>query len=314
MRVTEFQCIDEVQLAIFDRLLTGGRSASPRGILTLECEAVAFAITDPRRRCVINPARRWSLPLAIGETCWHLSGSTLAKDLAYYAPIWDSFADPEGQIRGSCYGSKIFVGRPSPWDLITELLRTDSSSRRAILYFNVETAHFDVACQDVACAQSIQFLLREGRLDAIVCMRSNDAVWGLPYDVFFFTFVQELLSRRLGVELGTYFHFAASMHVYERHFNLARKVLKSPTSVDFSMPRMGHIDQLANFLACERNLRTQGIASDGSLSDYWLDLLQVLRFFHQSRRTGWRRALDAGTDFVYSPVLRSLQTHNPVAA
>jgi thymidylate synthase len=310
-RTSEFQSIDEAQLGVFDRLLTSGRPASPRSMATLECEAVSFAILDPRRRCVLNPARKWSLPLALGETCWHLSGSTAAKDLAYYAPIWDSFADDEGQIRGSCYGSKIFVGNPSPWDLIIRLLQTDSSTRRAILYFNNELAHFDSSCQDAACAQSIQFLLRQGKLDAVVCMRSNDAVWGLPYDVFLFTFIQELLSVRLGVELGTYFHFAASLHMYERHFELAREVLKFPRPLDFSMAPICNIEALDDFLACERNLRSHDADSIPALGSYWQDLLSVLRLLRQSREIGWSRALELEPDFLYTPVLRPLAMKQP---
>lgn len=304
----EFQSIDEAQLGIFDRLLTSGQPASPRSMATLECEAVSFAILDPRRRCVLNPARRWSLPLALGETCWHLSGSTAAKDLAYYAPVWDSFADDEGQIRGSCYGSKIFAGNPSPWELIIRLLHADNSSRRAILYFGNELAHLDSTCPDAACAQSVQFLLRQGKLDAVVCMRSNDAVWGLPYDVFLFTFIQELLSVRLGVQLGTYFHFATSLHIYERHFELAREVLKSPRPLDFSMSPIRNIEALDDFLASERSLRSQNIGSTPALGSYWLDLLSVLRLFRQSREIGWSRTLELGADFVYTPVLRPLAT------
>jgi thymidylate synthase len=304
----EFQSIDEAQLSVFDRLLTSGQPASPRGMGTLECEAVSFSILDPRRRCVLNPARRWSLPLALGETCWHLSGSTAAKDLAYYAPIWGSLADDEGQIRGSCYGSKIFVGDPSPWDLIIRLLQKDHSSRRAILYFSDEHSPFDGDSPDVACAQSIQFLLRLGKLDAVVCMRSNDAVWGLPYDVFLFTFIQELLSVRLGVELGTYFHFAASLHIYERHFELAREVLKCPRSLDFSMTPIHNIDALDDFLACERNLRSHDADLTPALGSYWQDLLSVLRLLRQSREVGWSRALELKPDLVYMPVLRPLAT------
>ena len=120
-------------------------------------------------------------------------------------------------------------------------------------------------------------------------MRSNDAVWGLPYDVFLFTFIQELLSVRLGVQLGTYFHFATSLHIYERHFELAREVLKSPRPLDFSMSPIRNIEALDDFLASERSLRSQNIGSTPALGSYWLDLLSVLRLFRQSREIGWSR-------------------------
>ena len=65
-----------------------------------------------------------------------------------------------------------------------------------------------------------QFDLTEGSLDMTVNMRSNDAVWGLSYDVPSFTAVQRAMALSLGVPLGTYFHQAGSFHVYERHYNV----------------------------------------------------------------------------------------------
>jgi thymidylate synthase len=305
MWTTEFQSVDEAQVKVLDYLLTHGQTVSPRGMATLECEAVSFTVLDPRQRCVLNPARAWSLPLAIGETCWHLAGSKAAKDLAYYAPIWDSFADTEGQIRGSCYGSKIFLGNPSPWDSIISLLRTDINSRRAILFFNNELAHLDVSCKDAACAQSVQFMFRKGKLDAVVCMRSNDAIWGLPYDIFFFTFIQELLARTLGLEIGKYIHFAASLHIYKRHVGLAARVVGSASPRPFSMAPMSDIGELNDFLAGERGLRTSG-SSSCCLGVYWQQLLTVLELFRQSRQLGWERVLELRPDSLYGEILRPL--------
>src|SRR5258708_38322774 len=101
--------LDDAQYAVLSHLLEKGDRTSPRGLLTIESRAVSFTLLDPRSRCILNPCRKWSMPLALGELCWHLSGSTHASALAYYSPSWGSFADAEGQIRGSCYGSKVFV-------------------------------------------------------------------------------------------------------------------------------------------------------------------------------------------------------------
>jgi hypothetical protein len=62
-------------------------------------------------------------------------------------------------------------------------------------------------------------------------MRSNDAVFGYCNDVFNFCLFQqmmlnELKMRGLSVSLGSYYHSAGSMHIYERHFPLMEKVCK----------------------------------------------------------------------------------------
>src|SRR5262249_28376890 len=156
----------------------------------IENRCVSFVLSNPRRRCILNSQRKWSLPLALGELCWHLSGSVLVDALAYYAPAWRSFADSDGLIRGSCYGSKIFANDDgvSPWVRVRQLLQSDADTRRAVLYFNDSIDHLAPDCKDAACAISLQFMIRNGLLDAVVCMRSNDVIWGLPYDVFLFTF------------------------------------------------------------------------------------------------------------------------------
>ncbi len=127
MHLFEYKSMDEIQYDVLSRLLLAGEASSPRGMPTLEARAVSFTLADPRRRCIVNPARKWSLPLALGEVCWHLSGETGAEQLAYYAPVWKSFADNDGQIRGSCYGAKMFSKSlgVSPWMRVQELLRKD---------------------------------------------------------------------------------------------------------------------------------------------------------------------------------------------
>src|SRR5690348_4939540 len=133
MSLLEYRSLDEIQSDILRRLLLTGEASSPRCMPTLEARAVSFTLTNPRRRCVVNPERKWSLPLALGEVSWHLAGATDVEDLAYYAQGWKSFADNEGQIRGSCYGAKIFSKSfgATPWRRVQDLLRTDPSTRRA---------------------------------------------------------------------------------------------------------------------------------------------------------------------------------------
>src|ERR1700693_236259 len=134
MRPPRYHSLDDIQRAVLSYLLEGGGETSPRGMPTIESRVVSFTLVDPRRRCILNPQRKWSLPLALGELCWHLSGSTKASTLAYYAPAWKSFADSEGHIRGSCYGSKVFMGTDgdSPWTRVRHLLRSDRDTRRAV--------------------------------------------------------------------------------------------------------------------------------------------------------------------------------------
>lgn len=301
-----YRSADEVQEAVLRHLLSDAAPVSPRGIPTVESQALSFVLTNPRARCITNPERKWSLPLALGELSWHLSGSTDASPLVHYSRAWRAFADNDGQIRGSCYGSKAFSRQEgqSPWRRAGNLLCADPATRRAVIYFNDPSAHLDVDCRDAACATSLQFMIRSGALDAVACMRSNDAIWGLPYDLFLFTFLQEMMSVELAVKLGSYYHFAGSLHVYERHRALARRILDAPPTRAFIMPPLLAPQMASGFVADEKRIRERGEAIE-ELDDYWRELLRVLQLFGQSQHCGWARVLSTAST-PYLPVLEPL--------
>ena len=307
----QYGSLDEIEIAILGYLLDNGEYTCPRGIPTREVRGVSFTLGDPRRRCILNPRRRWSLPLAIGELCWHLSGSRKAAVLAYYAPTWTGYADAQGEIRGSCYGSKIFNSPPSPtvWELTRQLLTIDPATRRAVLYFNDATAHLDPSCPDAACATSLQFILRNGALDAILTMRSNDAILGLPYDIFLFTSLQELMAVDLGVSLGAYHHFVGSLHLYEKHRARADQIVRSNHGGDdeFCMPPLVDASGMQWLPKVEQRIRT-GQEIDlhcETVGAYWRDLAEVLLVYRGSRETGWPSALH-GFSSIYRRVVEPL--------
>jgi len=165
-------------------------------------------------------------------------------------------------------------------------LRFDPETRRAVLVFQDPDKMFDIDSVDVACASTLQFLIRNRKLHAVCTMRSNDAIWGLPYDVFLFTMLQELLACQLGLELGDYHHCAGSMHIYQRHVELSRRICALPADRDFTMPTMGACEQLPAFLEGESRIRT-GLEDDPAfthLDPYWLELLDVLLWFRRAKR------------------------------
>ena len=280
-----FNTFDAVQAAVLQKLFASGTNTAPRGAKTLEVVACGFTLINPRSRIVVNPARRWSMALAVGEFAWHVSASDGVEPLAYYAPIWRQFSSDGAYIRGSCYGKRIFDRDGtslSQWDALVRLLRSDPASRRAMLSVQQTPIQaLDIASPDVPCVTTCQFLVRDGRLDAIVHMRSNDVIWGLPYDVFLFTMLQEMLSLELGVDLGRYHHFAGSLHLYDKHFDLARRILSSPSEGSEMQP-MTDVDELPAFIEAERNLRC-GAGYTKELSPYWSGLLASVADFAARR-------------------------------
>lgn len=277
-----FRSLDELQRWAFEQLLAQGRCVNPRGLPTLEISPVEMSLLNPRRRMLTSATRKWNLPLAVGEFSWHVAASNELSFINYYSSRWNDFTDDERTIRGSCYGYRLFHSQdsaPSQWEVAKSLLKRDPFSRRAVLLMSQPLSVADIDAKDVACSSSLQFLVRDGRLDAILHMRSNDAYWGLPYDVFFFTMLQELFATELGLELGVYHHSVSSLHLYSRHLEHAKKVLQDTKWLDLEMPKMSDVDELSQFLAAEHALRagdSDPFSRVSTLPAYWRSLAQVL--------------------------------------
>ncbi len=308
----EFECLDEALLNLLRLIDSQGDDTAPRGMKTKELLNIGFKLNNPKARLVLNQARRWSLPLAVGEFLWHFSGRNDTSSISHYAPRWADFADGEA-ISSSCYGHKIFRpvnGGLSQWDIVVNLLRSDPSTRRAMINLYDPAENTLPQAIDVACTCSLQFLIRNGRLHLTVYMRSNDAIWGLPYDCFIFTMLQELMARQLEVSLGDYVHFATSLHVYERHFSLVERILSTPAKGDERpMPSMPSGMQRDLLLHYEEAIRCNGPIFDfRGLDPYWQDLLLVLSF-HKARKLGESEQQQRTIEQICEPVYRDILAH-----
>jgi len=277
-----FSSSNHVQLALCCSLMKHGLDAKPRGLATKELLGASFVITQPRNRLTTIPGRGWNASLAVAELAWNLRAEQSVEPLAFYVPRWRAFADEHGQLRGSCYGASIFQQTsqaPSQWQQVRALLRDDPQSRRAVLSLRRER---DVSAptNDLSCTNTIQFIAREGRLHAFVNMRSNDVIWGVPYDVFLFSTLQELMALELHLDLGHYHHYASSMHVYQRHFKLAKSIAESDVSkLDHgNMPAIESVESAIRFANMEAGIRA-GKSFDCSVKTHYekkcLELLKL---------------------------------------
>jgi thymidylate synthase len=101
---------------------------------------------------------------------------------------------------------------------VIDELKRSPSSRRAVI--GVRDNVDDHALANPACLQSIQYFIRDGRLDCCVLFRSNDFAQAFFMNAFGLISLQEKIAGALGVPVGTYSHTSNSMHVYERNFDM----------------------------------------------------------------------------------------------
>ena len=108
--------------------------------------------------------------------------------------------------------------------VINELKR-NRESRRAVI--SIRDNEVDSRNKDAACMQSMQFFIRNDKLDLTVLFRSNDLPEAFFFNAFGLIMLQEKTAFELGVETGTYTHRSNSMHCYEKDFSLLQNYVKA---------------------------------------------------------------------------------------
>lgn len=158
------------------------------------------------------------------EIEWYNSQSLYVSDIPGKTPaIWESVASTHGTINSN-YGYLIYSeANHGQYRAVVDELKKNPDSRRAIMIYTRPTMHFEYnkdGMSDFVCTNTVQYLIRNGYINAVVNMRSNDVVYGFNNDRAWQYHVLTKLAIELGVKLGSIYWQAGSFHVYERHFFL----------------------------------------------------------------------------------------------
>ena len=179
---------------------------------------VGVYITDSQDNKIINRERNWKEDYAEAEWQWYLSGDrNIGKlgDLYGKVPeIWKRMADRQGNVNSN-YGYQWQRGynHMSQLDYIVGLLKDNPETRQACISIYDGKEHPDYK-NDTPCTYAIQFTILHGRLNMCVTMRSNDLWYGFCNDQYCFSKLQKMVSDKLNIEPGVYYHFAHNMHLY----------------------------------------------------------------------------------------------------
>lgn len=274
--------VDDLLRESIARLLAKGARIAPSKGACRELHPVALTLRNPRARLSRTEARGRVFS-ALGETCWYLSRDNDPDFIGYYLSYYRT-SDPRATAWGG-YGARLF--NADGFDQIgyvVEKLRSSPDSRQAVIQI---FDHDDVAFYqgDVPCTCVLQYLVRNGRLDSIAYLRSNDAHRGLPHDLFAFTMLQELIARSVDVEVGTHTQVVGSFHIYDVDQRHAEAFLSEGWQSAQAMPPMPSGDPwpaVAHLLAVEAALRVGGVdplIAEYSSEPYWGDLERLLGIF-----------------------------------
>jgi thymidylate synthase len=182
---------------------------------TLAIYNTGFYINDPIDNNINTKFRKWKNSYAELEWKWYISRNRDVSELKKHAKIWDKMHSGDN-IVNSNYGYQ--WNRNGQLDFVINELIRNPNSRRAVLTIYDGKDHLDHV-YDTPCTLNIVFSILEKKLNISVLMRSNDLWFGFCNDQYCFSKLQELVSKKLHIEIGWYYHFANNLHLYERHFN-----------------------------------------------------------------------------------------------
>lgn len=275
--------LDDILFSAISILLKSNTISPTKG----ECQeeiGVLIEISNPRARLSRTETRGKPFS-ALGEFLWYMAGTNAVDFIRYYIDAYSDFSDDDGNtIRGG-YGPRLFDHRgQNQIENVIKILKEKPTSRRAVIQL-FDSSDISQDYKDVPCTCTLQFLLRNNRLNLIVNMRSSDAFIGLPHDVFCFTLLQELISRSLDADLGTYRHFAGSLHLYAKNKDAAQQYLDEGIQSTVLMPEMppgNPWPALRKLLEAEADIRSGNEPRESvwALDHYWTDLILLLKLFN----------------------------------
>lgn len=196
--------------------------------------------------------KKLHLKSIINELLWFLSGSTNVGWLQEHGvSIWNEWATESGDL-GPVYGAQWTAwptrdgGSINQIDYVVDCLRNNPDSRRILFHgWNVEYLPDEgVSPQDNAragrmalppCHLLYQFWVANGRLSALLYIRSSDSFLGLPYNTASLAVLTLMLAQQCDLVPGEIIITTGDSHIYSNHM---RQVAEQLSREPRGLPRL----------------------------------------------------------------------------
>ena len=186
--------------------------------------------------------KKLHLKSIINELLWFLSGNTNVRWLQERGvSIWNEWATESGDL-GPVYGAQWTAwptrdgGSINQIDYVVDCLRNNPDSRRILFHgWNVEYLPDEsVSPRENAragrmalppCHLLYQFWVAQGRLSALLYIRSSDSFLGLPYNTASLAVLTLMLAQQCDLEPGEIIINTGDSHIYSNHMSQVREQL-----------------------------------------------------------------------------------------
>lgn len=233
--------VNDIRKHFIDELEAENFTIDRHGLKTIELIGASFTADEASIFGTVNE------DYVEAELAWYKSMSTNINDI-YKLPkypddkaapeAWQYAANSHGEINSN-YGQLIYSDKyyGQYHQALDELLRNMDSRRATMIYTrpSIWTEYDEHGKNDFICTNAVTYYLRNGTINAVVQMRSNDVVYGYKNDYAWQLYVLEQFvddynscyldeawdaDHRKEMTVGTITWQVQNLHVYERHFHL----------------------------------------------------------------------------------------------
>jgi thymidylate synthase len=197
-----------------------------RGGTTRELLHAALSIRDPKQRWVVAREPGINPAFAIAEVVWIMNGRNDAAFLKPWNTQLSKFVGSADHLHGA-YGFRLRKHFSlDQLERAYKVLSAAPNSRQTVLQLwdcksDLPNEIGEPANDDIPCNIVSMLKVRDGKLEWMQVMRSNDLFRGTPYNFVQFTALQEIMAGWLDLDLGSYNHVSDSLHIYENEYSIA---------------------------------------------------------------------------------------------
>jgi len=230
MNIFQEKSISEVWGKVYISLLDENNNSIQNSRIgkTLEMMKTCISVENSRDRWIVNRKPMISPAFAIAEIFWILDGSDESAFINQWNPLMKKYAGDDKKYYGA-YGQRLkhHLG----FDQIQrayETLKNNPESRQVVLQIwdgkkDLPFTEGKPNSTDIPCNTTSLLKIRDNKLEWSQIMRGNDLFRGTPYNFIQFSTLQEIMAGWLDIEIGEYFYFSDSLHVYETDMKIFSK-------------------------------------------------------------------------------------------
>lgn len=277
-------------------------------------------LSDPRQRWVLARRPAMNPAFAIAELVWILQGRNDAGFVNYWNPVLPNFAG-RGDTYHGAYGYRLrqHFGIDQ-LERAYQALDANPDSRQMVLQIwdtQIDFPNFDGSARDadIPCNIVAMPKIRDGKLEWLQVMRSNDLFLGTPHNFVQFTALQEIIAGWLQVDLGSFVLVSDSLHLYEHdleRLSIAENVPKVVNRDRLDLPKQEFNRTLPLIGAAMEEFRSENLSlarfieliDRTDLPHAWQNLLTIVAA-DVARRRLWPDAMKLASSRCTNPMLRT---------